>query len=386
MKITGIVTEYNPFHNGHKYQIDKIKQSGGAVVAIMSGDFVQRGDVALFDKYVRARCALLCGADLVVELPCVYSLSTAQRFAQGAVATLDALGVIDNLCFGSECGDIDALTRAATVIENEPPDISEKIREYIALGMSYPAAREKAFSGVIDSNILSEPNNILALEYIRALIRTNSRIQPFTLKRHMAGYHDTAPTQNIASASAVRRMLNQNESVDAVVPSEIKDIYANSATSDKESLFPMLFYAVRTLGAEGIKSIADISEGLENRIYRECGRADSFAALSLAVKTKRYTQTRIDRALMCLLLGITDRMTALAPQYIQVLGMNRTGADILALSKNKRTLPVITKPSAFDERSEIWERSLIAADIASASFGRYRFGSALTRSPVFLDI
>lgn len=385
MKITGIVTEYNPFHNGHKYQIDKIKEDGSAVVCIMSGSFVQRGDVALFDKFTRAKCAVMNGADLVIELPCVYSLSTAQRFAQGAVSTLDALGVIDKLCFGSECGDIDALVKAADMIQNEPREVSEKIKSYISEGLPYPAARQHAFEGIIDTDILSSPNNILAIEYIRALKSIKSKIEPITLKRHIAGYHDTKPILNIASATSVRAMLSENKSVNEVVPENVREIYSAAKTSDRERLFPMLFYVVRSFGADGIKNIADVSEGLENKIYKECVHASSFNELAEAVKSKRYTLTRINRILMCILLGITDRMTALNPEYIRVLAMNRTGAQILAISKETRTLPVITKPSSFTEKSEIWERELFAADIAAASFGEYRFNSELLRSPLYIE-
>lgn len=202
----------------------------------------------------------------------------------------------------------------------------------------------------------------------------------------MVGYHDSKATDGFASASSVRRMISENIPFDAVVPKEALRVYESCTVSDRERLFPMLFYALRTNGVQGIKNIAGISEGLENRIYREISNAGSFSELAASVKTKRYTQTRIDRALMCIILGITDCMTALPPQYIQVLGMNRAGARLLALSKKARTLPVITKPAAFSCQSAIWERSLFAADIASAAFGEYRFGSALTHSPVFLDI
>ena len=333
MNITGIITEYNPFHNGHKYQIDKVRENSDAVVAIMSGSFVQRGDVAIFDKFTRAECAVRCGVDLVIELPCVYSLSTAQRFAAGAVATLDAFYVIDNLCFGSENGDISALISAADILDNEPPEISEKIKTLASQGLPYPAARQKAFECIINPDILSMPNNILAIEYIRALNSLKSNIVPITIKRHIAGYHDTKPTLDFASATAVRHMLNQKQDISKYIPENICDIYKSSDISNRERLFPMLYHAIRSGGVDMLSGIADVSEGLENRIYKECGRVKSLGELAEAIKTKRYTMSRINRILMCVLLGITDELSAAAPHYIRVLAMNKTGATVLAEAK-----------------------------------------------------
>lgn len=382
MKITGIVAEYNPFHNGHKYQADMAKKDCDAVVAVMSGSFVQRGDVAIFDKFTRAECAVRCGIDLVIELPSVYSLSTAQKFAQGAVSTLDALGIVDTLCFGSENGDIASLINAADIIADEPPEVSEKIQKLISEGLSYPSARQKAFVGIIAGNILSLPNNILALEYIRALKNINSTIIPTSLKRHAVGYHDTYTVMEYASATAIRKMLTENSPADGFVPKQICDIYKTAPTSDKERLFPILYYAIRS--GRLTADIADVSEGLENRIYKECARAQSFEELAAAVKTKRYTLTRINRILMCTILGITDSMTALPPQYIRILAMNKTGASILAQAKKSAKLPIITKPSSFCENSSIWECEKFASDICSAAFGSYGFNNELIRSPIYV--
>ena len=190
MNITGIITEYNIFHNGHKYQIDEIKKHSDAVIVVMSGSFVQRGDVAITDKWSRAKTALLGGVDLVIELPVCYALNAAPNFATGGINILNALGVVNNICFGSESGSIDELMSAAELLENENSEISEKIKKYVMGGMSYPNALTKAYSALIPSDILSEPNNILATEYIRALIRSDSKIKPMTVKRHTAGYHD----------------------------------------------------------------------------------------------------------------------------------------------------------------------------------------------------
>ena len=213
MKITGIIAEYNPFHNGHKYQIEEAKKFSDAVVVIMSGSFVQRGSIAITDKWTRAKVAAENGADLVLELPVIYSLNTAQRFAKGAVEILDRTNVIDYLCFGSESGNVDELTKVADMLINEPEDVSEKIKKFIAEGISYPAARQKAFRGLIDEEILSSPNNILALEYIKALIEIESSIEPVTVKRYGTDYHDEFAKNGIASASAIRSMIKNQENV-----------------------------------------------------------------------------------------------------------------------------------------------------------------------------
>lgn len=382
MKITGIVTEYNPFHNGHKYQADMAKKECDAVVAIMSGSFVQRGDVAIFDKFTRAECAVRCGIDLVIELPTVYSLSTAQKFAQGAVSTLDALGIIDNLCFGSENGDISSLIKASDIIDCEPPEVSAKIQKLISSGLSYPSARQKAFDGIIDGDILSSPNNILALEYIRALKRINSPIIPTTIKRHAAGYHDLEASGEFAGATAIRNIISKNLPIDSFVPKQICDIYKTAPTSDKERLFPILYYAIRS--GRLTAGIADVSEGLENRIYKECAKAQSFDELANSIKTKRYTLTRINRILMCTVLGITNEMTSLMPQYIRILAMNKTGASILAKAKKTAKLPIITKPASFSAQSAIWECEKLSSDICSVAFGKYGFNNELIRSPIYI--
>ena len=178
MQITAVIAEYNPFHFGHRYQLEQIKKHSDAAVVIMSGPFVQRGEAAITDKWTRARAALLNGADLVLELPVIFALASAREFASGAVSLLDRTRAIDKLCFGTESGDAEALIKAAEIIENEPPQVSGKIKALVSEGMSYPAARELAFSELVPGGLLSSPNNILAIEYIRALMRIDSAIEP----------------------------------------------------------------------------------------------------------------------------------------------------------------------------------------------------------------
>lgn len=383
MRVTGIIAEYNPFHNGHKYQLNEVKKSCDAIVVIMSGSFVQRGDAAVFDKWTRAEAALENGADLVIELPVCYALNTAERFAYGSVATLDALGVVDTLCFGSEYGSIDELVKSAVLLETEPPEVSGKIRSLMNSGLSYPSAREKAFDGYIRSDILSKPNNILAVEYIRILKRLKSNITPMTIKRHMTDHNSDITADNFASATKVRDMIRSGEDYSKYVPAKYgSNIY------DISKLDSAVTAMLRTVSADYLKSINDVSEGLENRIISSAREHTTIKEIAESVKTKRYTQTRINRILLSALLGITGDLSKLAPEYIRVLGMNRTGMKILSEAKKKSSLPIITKASKFSVESKLFEKDILSTDIfalcASDSDER-KSGHDFVKSPIILN-
>ncbi len=359
MKITGIIAEYNPFHNGHKYQLQKAREVSDAVVVIMSASFVQRGEVAITDKWTRAKMALMGGADLVLELPVIYSLNTAQKFAYGATHMLNRTGVIDTLCFGSECGDIDKLKSAAKALIDEPPEVSQKIKEYISEGMSFPSARAKAFCDVLDDDILSNPNNILAVEYIKALYELKSSIEPFTIKRYGAGYNDTEVYKNIASATAIRQMVIKGEDVKDYMPDTEFDVY-----------FPFLLDGavianLRMMGTQKLAQINDVNEGLENRIKEAAMQATTVDELCNMVKTKRYPMSKIKRIVYSSLLGITKEVAQEKPDYIRVLGMNNTGKEILRDIKNKSDLNIITKVSDYKGDNIVFKKDILATDIFS---------------------
>jgi len=383
MKITGIIAEYNPFHNGHKFQLDEAKKNCDGIVVIMSGSFVQRGDVAVFDKWSRAKSALENGADLVIELPVCYALNTAERFAYGSVATLDALGVVDTLYFGSECGNIDELIKSAELIENEPPEVSAKIQSLMDSGMNYPCAREKAYDGLVNPDILSSPNNILAVEYIRILKRLKSSITPLTIRRHMTGHNSTVTAGNFASATKIREMIKSNEDYSGFVPSiNTGDIY------DISGLDSAITAMLRTVSADWLKNINDVSEGLENRIISAARENSSVRTIAEAIKTKRYTMTRINRILLSALLGLTRDISHRPPEYIRVLGMNRTGMEILSLAKKQSSLPVITKLSNFNTDSEMLKKDILSTDIAALCTRNplsSKSGKDFTTSPVILN-
>ncbi len=361
--ITGVIAEYNIFHNGHKYQLDEIKKRSDAVVAVISGSFVQRGDVAVCDKWARARIALLNGADLVLELPVCYALNAAPGFAEGGVGILDSLGVVDSICFGSECGDIDRISAAALLLENETKEISDKIKKYSAKGMSYPSAVTKAYGGVIPEDILSEPNNILALEYVRAIYRRGSEITPFTVKRQGAEHDAVTARGNTASASALRSGIKNGDDISAYIPYPISEL-GDNFPFDASSLDIALLSRLRTMSAGELKNINEVSEGIENRIIACARDARSMDELTALVKNKRYTESKIRRILFGALIGFTKDIYTREPQYIRVLGMNKTGTDILRRAKKTCAIPIITKTADFRDISPQFALDLRATDVA----------------------
>lgn len=363
MNITGIIAEYNIFHNGHKYQVDEAKKQCDAVIAVMSGSFVQRGDVAVTDKWSRAKAALMCGVDLVIELPVCYVLNAAYNFAAGGVGILNALGVTDNICFGSESGSIDVLLKAAETLEHEQAEISQKIKKYISQGIGYPAAVTKAYCNIIPEHILTEPNNILALEYIRALIRTNSKIKPVTVKRYKAGHHDTCVSSNITSASNLRNMINNKQNISALLPYDINKLECSIPYS-LSRLDTALISKLRMCDVSFLRNISEVTEGLENRIIQAAFEADSFDELIEKIKNKRFTTSKIRRILLSALLNNTKDIFNTEPEYIRVLGMNQTGMTILKQAKEVCKIPIITKTADYTGSSCQFQLDVRATDIA----------------------
>ncbi len=378
MNIFGLIAEFNPFHNGHKYILSEIKKHSDATVVIMSGNAVQRGDIAITDKHTRTRAALLHGADLVLELPAIYALNTAQKFAYGAISTLNATGVVSHLAFGSESGKLDELKMAAHLLEDEPEEVSEHIRSLTASGLSYPAARSKAYEGLIDADILSKPNNILAVEYLRALIYTGSSIKPFTIER-TNDFHSTEITGSVISATAARELINSGKDISAYVPESEFDVYSVSALDN------VLTYLLRTISPVELAKINDVSEGLENRIISAAKAHSGFDAIAAAVKSKRYTMSRIRRILLSTVTGLTGELCSLPPSYIRVLGMNSTGREVLKMMKKTSSLPIITKTADFNS-DPIFEAEIRVTEAAALckTASPAPAGREYTQSPVIL--
>lgn len=375
---TAVIAEFDPFHNGHKYLIDTIKKNtDDAMIAVMSGAWVQRGGPAITDKFTRTRMALSGGIDLVLELPVIYSMSTAERFAAGAVAILKATGITNRLAFGSECGDAAALTHAARALLNEPPEVSEKIKKLVSAGDTYAAARDIAYAGIIPRGLLSSPNDILATEYITAATAQDAGFLFIPIKRRGAA-HDGAAADGIASASEIRKMLRSGNSCDAYMPRCDFPIY------DRAALDTAVISRLRMITAAELRNISDVSEGLENRFIAAAKESTTVDELCRRVKSKRYTMSRIRRIAYAAFLGITKEYDDMPPSYIRVLGMTERGRELLRQMKTAATLPVVIKPA--DRRGDaIFDLNSRAEDVfalAAPTPELRRGGRDLTTSPV----
>lgn len=351
MLVAGIVSEYNPFHLGHAAHISQTRFAGAThVVAVMSGNFVQRGEPAFLTKWARARQALKNGADLVVELPLPWALSGAEKFAYGSVALLDALGA-DLISFGSECGDTAQLEQAAQALDS--PTLREALRSELKDGSTFAKARQSAIHSLCGEEtalLLREPNNILGIEYIKALRKLDSKIKPFTIKRIGAAHDAPQAKGGIASASMIRGMIRNSEDFTAYLPetsAEVvkAEIAAGRAPADISRVERAILAKLRTMSQEDFANLPDVSEGLENRIYTAARKASSLEELYDAVKTKRYTHARIRRIVLSAFLGLNSSLNDGIPPYLRVIGFNRRGLEILHSAKMTTKLPIITNSS-----------------------------------------
>jgi predicted nucleotidyltransferase len=363
MKTVGIIVEYNPLHNGHAYHLQEAKWQTGAdaAVAIMSGHFLQRGEPAIVNKWARTEMALRAGADLVLELPFVFAARNAELFAYGAVATLHATGVVDTLCFGSESGTIDWMVKLARCLTEEPESFKDKIRQSLDTGISYPKAYGIAVNefaathaGLSSSVNVSEPNNILGLQYCVALERLKSPIEPATIQRTKAGYHQSHITDSrIASATALRKLIFDEDlmAIKPYVPLGTYEILQREAAEGRfpvswDLFFPYLQSMIIACPPEELQLILEMGEGLENRIAKTMPHASDFHNLMELLKTKRYTWNRLQRVLLYTLFRLTRDKIAQAgsdPAYIRVLGFTDKGRSLLRKMKEKSSLPVITR-------------------------------------------
>ncbi len=362
MKITGIITEYNPFHFGHEFHVksSKEKTSADAIICVMSGNFVQRGIPSITDKWSRTKMALLGGVDLVIELPSIYCVSSAEYFAFGAISILDSLNVVDNICFGSECGDITVLKEISKILFTEPLEFKESLKEELALGLSFPKARSIALEKYIKNfkefnfsniqNILNSSNNILAIEYCKALLKLNSKINPVTITRIGSNYNDEALNNNgFSSASSIRKIINEDslKACSNIIPKYSYEILSKSKLADINKMF---FYVKYKLLSDPtlLTNIPDANEGLGNKILKNINIATSFDELIMLCKSKRYSYTRISRVICQCFLSLTKEEISLSksiPQYIRILGLNETGAKIIKEIKNSSNISIVNKIS-----------------------------------------
>lgn len=345
-KVLGIIAEYNPFHNGHLYQIEEAKKQTGAdyVVAIMSGNFAQRGNTSLINKWVKTEMALKNGVDLVIELPTVYSISSAENFAEGAIKILDNLKIVDTLCFGTETADFAALNNIANVLFNEPKEYVSMLNHELGKGVSYPKARESALMMYLNdikryANILSGPNNILAIEYLKALKKLKSNMKPFSVQRKKVYYNDEKIVDEFASSTAIRKLVarEQYDEIRKVMPTSSymllkEEIKRGNIVIDIVKYEKEILYNLRRMTVKEIGELQDVTEGLEYAIKNAANSCNNILDLMNIVKTKRYTQTRIQRILLYALLGITKKDMANAKKivpYTRILGFNKKGRELL---------------------------------------------------------
>lgn len=381
MKVTGIIAEYNPFHNGHRYHLDHARELTGAdyTVVIMSGDYTQRGTPAIFTKYVRAETALRLGADLVLETPVFGALSPAPDFAACGVSGLSAAGICDFLAFGSESGNLDLLRNQAELSDTETEQQSAKIREGLKSGLTWPAARSRAFSGSGDTgcSFASSPNDILAVEYLRALSKCNSTMEPVTFRRTDPGYHSEERSGSYASATAARKaILEQNlDFFTEVVPGELLEcLNAECCPPVTFDDFSMLLSA-RILNAslEDLEQTAGMPKDLAGKLFREKLDFHSAGELTTARKDRQYTYTRVSRCLLNFMLGITKEEENIFKEYhsvpwLRVLGFRKDAGPLLSELKRKTSAPVITRTAdarfLLSERSyALFEKHLMAAEL-----------------------
>lgn len=432
MKTIGIIAEYNPFHNGHAYQIAEIKKRTGAnyIIAAMSGDFVQRGAPAILDKYARTQMALSCGADLVVELPVLWTTSSAESFAMAGVTMFDKMGCVDGICFGAETDNLPLLSAVADILAEEPDDYRRLLTTALKNGASFPKARAEALCSMPDivsslmlhsqspeksaallSEVLENPNNILALEYLKALKRRRSSIIPLLLKREGAGYHDSAiyapsaaPT---ASASAIRQLLLENPGIPAgrtgLFPSSGRRSAVSASGSDKENqsaaslraamppevytilchyrksnpllreddFSPILGYLLLRHTGEDFSTVADAGKDIANRMTKNLVHFDTFSGFCAKNKSRDITYTRMSRILTHLLLGLTNEDYHMGKEldyipYLRILGFRKDSSALLRQLKQNAAVPLLSKLADAREKINPKALSLLEQDIFAA--------------------
>ena len=365
--VLGIIAEYNPFHNGHLYQLNSSKSitNSDYSIAIISGNFTQRGDVAIVDKWTRAQMALENGIDLVIELPTVYAISSAENFASGAVKILDSLGIVNFLSFGSECNDISILSQVTDVLVDEPPEYKTLLSHELDKGVSFPKARERALMMYLNdvrrfASVLSSPNNILGIEYLKALKRQKSPMQPIAIQRKDSKYNDdTIPTDSqFASATALRKLCATHHSdiLQRFMPEASYNLLSSAmengnivkSLSDFDKL---IIYTLRKMTTDEIANLPDVSEGLEFAIKSAVNQCNTVSELLSIINTKRYTQTRLQRIFLYAILGITKKdmqLSKVSKPYVRILGFNDKGRELISeISKRNKKLTMISSVKKF---------------------------------------
>ena len=392
--VLGIVAEYNPFHNGHLHHLIESKNltNSDYTIAVMSGNFTQRGDVSIIDKWSRAQMAIENGVDLVIELPTIYAISSAENFASGAIKILDSLGIVDYLSFGSECNDISILSDVTDVLTNEPSEYKSLLSHELSRGVSFPKARERALMMYLNdirrfNNVLSSPNNILGIEYLKALDKQNSKIHPITIKREGSAYNDDSiPVDSgFASATSIRNLCQSHDIsiLQNFMPENsfniLQDCLENGHLVKNISEFDkLIIFTLRQMSTGEISNLPDVSEGLEFAIKSAVNQCNTTTELLSIINTKRYTQTRLKRIFLYALLGITKKDMQISKSikpYIRILGFNNKGRELISeISKQNRKLTIISSVKKFmDSNSNknlklMLEKDILATNVYTLAY------------------
>lgn len=363
MNICGIVAEYNPLHNGHLYQLQKAKELSGAdyIIVVLGGNFMQRGTPAIMDKYTRAKAALSCGADLVLELPAYYAAGSAEYFAMGAVSLLDKLGCVTHLCFGSECGDAPLLKEIAGILLEESPEYKECLQSHLRSGQTYPSARSSALLKIAPQlsahiNVLNTPNNILGIEYMQSIMKQNSSILPLTTRRYGSRYHDLRLGINQSSATALRQALWSGVSLSELrnqMPEASYTIFEeylqNNCLLRTDDFSEILYYKLLEERDHGFSDYVDVSPNLSERICNNVYNFEGFEAFCNLLKTKEVTYSRISRCLFHILLNMRKddldnyiNQSGITP-YARILGFKKESSPLLSELDRYTRIPLVTK-------------------------------------------
>ena len=381
-RVLGIIAEYNPFHNGHLYHIkESIEQCGANyVVCVISGNFVQRGNTSIIDKWTKTKMALCNGADLVIELPTVYSTSSAENFAEGAIKILDSLGIVDTISFGMEAKDIATLNNIANVLYQEPKEYVTMLNHELSKGISFPKARENALMMYLNdikryANVLTGANNILAIEYLKTLKKLKSQLMPIGVKRQKVLYHDEMIVDDFASATAIRKMIatRQFDDIRKVIPRTSYILLAQELKKghyvlDLSNFQKEILYILRKMTVQEIKELPDVTEGLENAIKNAADSCNNIIDLVNMIKSKRYTQTRIQRILVYALLGINKKMMEASKKtvpYTRILGYTEKGKRLISeIMQRNPKLNLVTSVKIFlDENKSKTLKDMLQTDI-----------------------
>ncbi len=407
MNISGIIVEYNPLHNGHLYHINKTKEltNSDALICVMSGNFAQRGIPSSIDKWTKTKMALNNGVDLVLEIPAVYSVSSAEFFSYGSVSLLNSLGIVDNICFGSEHGDIDDIYNISNILLKEPVEFKLLLKTYLSKGIGYPIARANAlYDYLISSNMdisklllgsfLNSSNNILGIEYCKSLIKLNSSIKPYTLKRQGASYNSNLLHSEFSSATAIRKFVKENGSLSKLeghvpnsVLAEILNLYSkNYKFTFEDSIFPYIKHKSFTF-KNSLVNLPDVSEGLDNKIIKSLQNNLSYSSALEEIKSKRYTYTRISRILCQYFIGFDNfdikKLRSAPCPYARVLGFNSNGKSILKSIKSNSSIPLYTKlPKELNETLQLDIQSTRAYSLINSSISH---NSDYLISPIIIE-